>query len=202
MHRQRRLRAPGSASGGSGGVEWEAMHVPARTTAFSLVELMIIVGLIGILAAIAVPQFTGASDDARQAQLRSNLRLLRQQIDLYQEQHGQGPHLDEDGRLSLWQFVPRMLNRTDASGALDPEGRYGPYLLKWPANPFVEGSGASSIRYGWQDAPPRDGTFGWYYSIPSCLISANSRKGAEDMDPGGAGATTPILELPPASRAR
>ncbi len=43
---------------------------------FSLVELMIVVGIIGILAALAVPRFTAFQAKARQAEAKTNLTQI------------------------------------------------------------------------------------------------------------------------------
>src|ERR1700710_973951 len=59
-----------------------------RTTrGFTLVEILIVVIILGILAAIVIPQFTNASQDARKSSLVSQLQTLRSQVSLYALQH-------------------------------------------------------------------------------------------------------------------
>ena len=56
--------------------------------AFTLVEILIVVVILGILAAVVVPQFTSAADDANDATVRSQLQTLRSQVELYKAQQG------------------------------------------------------------------------------------------------------------------
>lgn len=49
-------------------------------TAFSLLEIMIVVVVLGILAAIAIPRFAGATDEARTASVESVLGSVRASI--------------------------------------------------------------------------------------------------------------------------
>src|SRR6185503_3199509 len=58
-----------------------------RKGGFTLVEILIVVIILGILAAIVIPQFTSASQDARKNSLTSQLQTLRSQIELYKLQH-------------------------------------------------------------------------------------------------------------------
>jgi len=59
-----------------------------KSKAFTLVEILIVVIILGILAAIVIPQFTNASQDARKSSLVSQLQTLRSQIELFKLQHG------------------------------------------------------------------------------------------------------------------
>lgn len=55
--------------------------------AFTLVEILIVVVILGILAAIVVPQFTNAANDARGGNLSSQLSTLQSQIELFAAQN-------------------------------------------------------------------------------------------------------------------
>jgi general secretion pathway protein G len=59
--------------------------------AFTLIEILIVVVILGILAAIVIPQFTEASDDAARSSVRSTLQVLRSQHELYKFKSGAPP---------------------------------------------------------------------------------------------------------------
>ena len=51
-----------------------------KRNAFSLVEVLIVVVVLSILAAVAIPRFSGATDDARSASTQSTLAGVRSSI--------------------------------------------------------------------------------------------------------------------------
>ena len=59
--------------------------------AFTLIEILIVVVILGILAAVVIPQFTNAADDASVASARTQLQTMRSQIELYRAQNGAYP---------------------------------------------------------------------------------------------------------------
>lgn len=58
---------------------------------FTLIELMVVVIIIGILAAVAIPRFIGAQNRARIGAARSDMTLVRQGIGLYEVDRGKYP---------------------------------------------------------------------------------------------------------------
>ena len=55
---------------------------------FTLVELLVVVAILGILAAIAIPRFTSANETARGAKIQADLRTIESAASLYQASAG------------------------------------------------------------------------------------------------------------------
>jgi type II secretion system protein G len=67
---------------------------------FTLVEILIVVVILGILAAIVVPQFTNASQSAVISSLETQLQTIRSQLELYKIQ--EAPHAYPDLVANQW----------------------------------------------------------------------------------------------------
>jgi len=161
---------------------------PRSRWAFTLIELVIVILLLGTIAMIVMPKFLDASQDAKESSLLSDLRTVRSQIEVYRNEHnGRGPHLNERGELDPEQFIDRLTGRTFPSGQMTKYGPCGPYLTEWPDNPFSPRGIRGTVKFGWALRPPRDGTTGWYYNIDSCLVSPNSPQGGFSICPADDG---------------
>jgi len=67
-----------------------------RQRGFTLIELMIVMVIIGLLAAIAVPMYVQSVRHAREAVLKEDLRTLRSAIDSYTVDKQKAPQTLED----------------------------------------------------------------------------------------------------------
>ncbi|MEK6674333.1 MAG: prepilin-type N-terminal cleavage/methylation domain-containing protein [Planctomycetota bacterium] len=140
-------------------------RVCART-AFSLVELVLVVAILGIIAAIAIPRMTNAVSTASAEALHATLNNVRKAIDVYYAEHNLYPGYDPattspDGTY----FVTQLTQYTDASGRPNPTYAppyiYGPYLrTPFPRNPF-NGLSAVHVKAKVSFPNPADGTVGW-----------------------------------------
>ena len=62
-----------------------------RRSGFTLIEVLIVIVVIAILAAIVVPRLLGAGREAREASLRAHLQEVRNALGLFQAQMGDYP---------------------------------------------------------------------------------------------------------------
>lgn len=74
---------------------------------FTLLELIVVIAIIGILAAIAVPNYMQTPTRAREAVLLTNLRTLREVIDQHNADRGGYPSsLDELAEKGYLRKIP------------------------------------------------------------------------------------------------
>jgi general secretion pathway protein G len=138
------------------------MSNPRRNqSGFTLVELLIVVIILGILAAVVIPQFNTAAAESKEAALASNLATIRQAIELYKVQH--------NDTFPGATVVTQLTTTTDASGAAGT--KYGPYIRNsFPANP-IDASAAVATAATMPGAP--SGAGGWFYSTGNGEFRAN-----------------------------
>lgn len=134
------------------------MNANLRTSlrrGFTLVEILIVVVILGILAAIVVPQFADASTMAVKSALLRQLQSIDNQVELYRGAHaGQFPTADP--------VAPMAAGGTNNGwGALVSDQ----YLKESPLNPFtsmtllVAGDGATAA------AELNSSVNGWYFQL-------------------------------------
>jgi len=161
-----------------------------RSKSFTMVELIIVILILGILAAIAIPQFISATSDAKTATLQANLAVVRNSINLYYHQHNatmpgakkvDGLGLDTVVADNPVAFTTQLTIFTDDTGktntsldrALYP---YGPYLVNGiPTN--VKNDLATVLVVTDADALTAadiTGATGWIYSKVTGEFRANS----------------------------
>jgi general secretion pathway protein G len=119
---------------------------------FTLVEILIVVVILGVLAAMVIPVFGQASTDAKTSALASNLMKLRLQVELYRNHHN-GHYPTTGGGNAT--FAQAMTGKTDLYGNVG--GQYGPYLERIPENSFngnasvrIDGAAAGANTDGWR----------------------------------------------------
>jgi general secretion pathway protein G len=124
---------------------------------FTLVEILIVVVILGILAAIVIPQFTDASTQSKVSSCQTSLMSLRSQIELYKIQHNDVPPSPTFVEAT---WISQMTSYTDASGNVSPTDtkdatyKFGPYIQQVPVNPWnssstIVGGGADALGAGW-----------------------------------------------------
>jgi len=96
-----------------------------RVHGFTLIELMVVLVIIGVLAAFIVPNVLDRADDARVTAARSDVNNLMQALKLYRLDNQRYPSADQG--LSA-------LVRKPTSGAIPSNWR--PYLEKLPNDPW------------------------------------------------------------------
>ncbi len=157
----------------------------AAKQGFTLVEILIVVIILGILAAIVIPQFTEASSEARISNLMTNLQTIRSQVLLYKTQHLENYPADDDGEAHD-EFEDEMCNYSDEDGNTnatpDSDHPYGPYLTSIPVNPISNDNTVRVVQDGDTafSAPDTDG--GWYFNSETGEFRADLEDSHETTD--------------------
>jgi prepilin-type N-terminal cleavage/methylation domain-containing protein len=148
---------------------------------FTLVEILVVVIILGIMAAMVIPQFSSATESARASMLMDDLRVMRSQLEVFKAQHNGVPPGFPDCDPTkvptegvMLEQVTKSSNSAGATAAVNTAGYpYGPYMREVPANPF---NGKSSVRVlPASDALPNKPAdqYGWIYQPSSMTFKSD-----------------------------
>jgi prepilin-type N-terminal cleavage/methylation domain-containing protein len=129
--------------------------------AFSLVEVVIVVALIGIVAALVIPCFNGQTLQAKEAAAKDDLRALRSAIEFYAVRHrGVAPGYPDDDPAR----APTVEEfRAQMSGP-------GRCLRAMPENPFNDLDTMYVVKNSEPFPAAATGAYGWIYQPVTKVI--------------------------------
>jgi len=150
--------------------------------AFTLVEILIVVVLLGILAVVILPMVSGSVTSARESAIAHDLNMLRRYVLIYKAQHlevGPGyPDGDTTQNPTVAVFMAQTTLSSNESGQTAPVGtpgfERGPYLMKIPVNP-INHKNTVQVLLDADDFPANaDDSDGWIYKASTSEVRADS----------------------------
>ena len=115
------------------------MHLCNNKKAFTFVELLLVVIIISILAALAFPRFVGRAEQAKNAAAQADIELnIGSALDLYELDNGAYPTTEEglNALLTKPASAPNWRGPYLKRRPLDPWGN--PYVYKYPGSHNVD----------------------------------------------------------------
>ncbi len=144
-----------------------------RRSAFTLIEVLIVVIIMAVLAATIIPQFSSSTKDAMTSTLKFNMHTLRSQIEMYKVHHlGTLPAIKDNG-------LPQLTSATNISGQTGTPGTdypYGPYIdNQIPVNPFDNSNKVTAVATAGATPTGVVGSLGgWQYDATTGAIWPNN----------------------------
>lgn len=127
-----------------------------RRRAFTLVEILIVVIILGILAAIVIPAFARSTNEARVQTTYSELQKIRRHVEVFQARNAGGlPSVEED------------------------DGTWGEivgdeYLQAPPTNAWVGGANSKRIHFANAADVAFQMDYGWIFDMATGNVWAGS----------------------------
>ena len=105
-----------------------------RKKGFTLVELLVVIVVLAVLAAIVLPKFMNSTKRSKETALKSDLKLVRNAISLFQADTDCFPKALTD--LIAATAPPKGLDTAGADVVIIPADWHGPYLQEVPKDPL------------------------------------------------------------------
>ncbi|MEW6720181.1 MAG: type II secretion system major pseudopilin GspG [Thermodesulfobacteriota bacterium] len=94
---------------------------------FTLIEIMVVIVILGLLAALVVPKLIGRTEEAKKTQARVQIKHIQQALELFKLDNGFFPETDQG---------LEALVRIPEAGRIPKNYRKGGYLDRVPKDPW------------------------------------------------------------------
>jgi len=99
----------------------------SRTAGFTFIEIMVVVAILAILAALVVPRIMGRTDDAKRTAAKVQIRNIEGALQLYKLDNGVYPSTEQG---------LKALMEKPSVGVIPKKWKVGGYLPKLPEDPW------------------------------------------------------------------
>jgi prepilin-type N-terminal cleavage/methylation domain-containing protein len=97
------------------------MTLKSKQKGFTIVELLIVIVVIGILAALVVTTFTGIQKKGRDTERQTDIKAIHGQVEAYYAQNGKYPTLANLNDTSSGGFLQTSMKGLDTDALYDPK---------------------------------------------------------------------------------
>jgi len=153
-----------------------------KARAFTLIEILIVVTLLGVLAGIVIPSVANSTTSAKASALAADLQLLRRFVLIYRSQHLEVAPGYPNGNTGVapteQAFIDQATLSSNSNGqtaAVGTSGFHrGPYMQRIPVNPFNGLSTVQMLPDGQAFPPAADNSHGWIYKAATGEVKAGN----------------------------